>query len=631
MTSSLYNEALNDARAIREAAEERAKQQLLESMSPRLKKIVESTINEEMGLSDQFDEDEDFQEGQINNSSQKIKMGETQKINLDEDDEDNDVDECGSSMYSEADDNEDNLEEGDEEDVYSESEEMEEESSEHNIQTESAQKVLKMLLNKDVLKRNLKTEVNNFQNDVKSLKKMFTIMENNKVKPATIQKVDKTLIKLVENSKNIASNNIIKNQTEIKQIFSNSLQELNQMTRRRNNILAENYASMARRSRRLFEADEEENQDDLNLDSDAGSEDASADMDLDSGDMGDMDMGEDMGDDIGGGDLSGADADELRAIADKIEAMIGGGAGGEELEMGEEGEEEVPEEEEAPEEEEEETKKEWSRRRGRMFFESDDEDEDLEENEYCEEDEELAESYFFEADKKSAAQKKKEAEKKKKEAEKKKNEAQRRRGDVFLEIDENMLRREIARMKRLREGDAVAMASHFGGGKAEDEMFIDVDDSDLNVHANDLGSFHKGGSLKEGRSYNSNGQTRLLESKVQNYQRALSGMKNQLSEMNLFNAKLLYANKLMQNRDLSSSQQRHIVESLDQARNLREAKLLFEGLSKSLMKGTGRSGSLNESATRRIAGGSSRSTSSAQTLNNRVETDRWALLAGIKK
>jgi hypothetical protein len=633
MTSSLYNEALNDARAIREAAEERAKQQLLESMSPRLKKIVESTINEEMGLSDQFDEDEDFQEGQMNNSSQKIKMGEAQRINLDEDDEDNnDVDECGSSMYSESDDNEDNLEESDEEDVYSENDGMDEEYSE-NIQSESAKKVLKMLLNKDVLKRNLKTEVNNFQNDVKSLKKMFTIMENNKVKPATIQKVDKTLIKLVENSKNIASNNIIKNQTEIKQIFSNSLQELNQMTRRRNNILAENYASLARRSRRLFEADDEENQDDLNLDSDAGSEDASADMDLDSGDMGDM-GGDDMGD--MGGDLSAADADELRSIADKIEAMIGGGSG-EEMEMGDE-EEEMPEEEEVPEEEEEETKKEWSRRRGRMFFESDDEDEDLEENEYCEEDEELAESYFFEADKKSAAQKKKEAEKKKKEAEKKKkeaekkkNEAQRRRGDVFLEIDENMLRREIARMKRLREGDAVAMASHFGGGKAEDEMFIDVDDSDLNVHANDLGSFHKGGSLKEGRSYNSNGQTRLLESKVQNYQRALSGMKNQLSEMNLFNAKLLYANKLMQNRDLSSSQQRHIVESLDQARTLREAKLLFEGLSKSLMKGTGRSGSLNESATRRIAGGSSRSTASAQAFNNRVETDRWALLAGIKK
>jgi len=619
MTSSLYNEALNDARAIREAAEERAKQQLLESMSPKLKKIVESTINQEMGLSDQFDEDDEFQmeEGQIGNASQEFKMGESQSIDLDEDE---DIEECGTSGMYESDD----IEEEDEEKLQK--------------QHESAQKVLKLLLNKDVLKRNLQTEVANFTNDVKALKKMFTIIETNQVKPTTMQKVDKTLIKLVENSKNIASNNIIKNQTEIKQTFSNALQELNQMTRRRNNILAENYASLARRSRRLFEAEGDEEEQDPMADL-GGDEEGGEDLDL--GGMGGEEGGEDLDlEGMGGGDLSAADADELRSIADKIEAMIGGGAAGGEEELGgEEADLEGMDMGEEGADEEEETKKEWSRRRGRMFFESDMDDDvkesdDLEENEYCEDDDNLEESYFFESDSKADKLKKeKEAEKKKKEEEKKKKmkEAQRRRGDVFLEIDENMLRREIARMKRLREGDAAAMASHFGGGKAGKEMFTDVDDSDLNGEVDNLGGFHKGGSLKEGRSYNSNSQTRLLEGKVQNYQRALNGMKNQLSEMNLFNAKLLYANKLMQNRELSASQQRHIVESLDQAKTLREAKLLFEGLSKSLLKSSGRSGSLNESATRRIAGGSSRSTSSAQALNNRVETDRWALLAGIKK
>jgi hypothetical protein len=611
MTSSLYNEALNDARAIREAAEERAKQQLLESMSPKLKKIVENTINKEMGLSDQFEEDDDFQEGQMGNTSQKIKMGESQSIDLDEDE---DIDECGSSMYAEGDVDEcgDGMYEDDES----------EEPSKSKQQNESAQKVLKLLLNKDVLKRNLQTEVANFTNDVKALKKMFTIIETNQVKPATMQKVDKTLIKLVENSKNIASSDIIKNQTEIKQTFSNALQELNQMTRRRNNILAENYASLARRSRRLFEAEgEEEEQDPM-----AG---------MDEEGMGEEGMGEEGMEGMegmdAGGELSAADADDLRAIADKIEAMIGGGAGGEEGEEGMEGMGEEGEEIEMEDTGEEETKTEWSRRRGRVFYESDSEDEDVE----SESDESaVMESYFFESDSKvtkAKADKLKKQKALKEKEEKMKKEAQRRRGDVFLEIDENMLRREIARMKRLREGDAAAMASHFGGGKAGKEMFVDVDDSDLNGEVGNLGSFHKGGSLKEGRSYNSNSQTRLLEGKVQNYQRALNGMKNQLSEMNLFNAKLLYANKLMQNRDLSASQQRHIVESLDQARTLREAKLLFEGLSKSLIKSSGRSGSLNESATRRIAGGSSRSTSSAQALNNRVETDRWALLAGIKK
>ena len=60
-------------------------------------------------------------------------------------------------------------------------------------------------------------------------------------------------------------------------------------------------------------------------------------------------------------------------------------------------------------------------------------------------------------------------------------------------------------------------------------------------------------------------KNRMLESKLSQYKKALQGMKGQLVEMNLFNAKLLYANKLMQNRDLSMKQQRHIVESLDEA------------------------------------------------------------------
>ena len=108
-------------------------------------------------------------------------------------------------------------------------------------------------------------------------------------------------------------------------------------------------------------------------------------------------------------------------------------------------------------------------------------------------------------------------------------------------------------------------------------------------------------------------------------------MKAQLSEMNLFNAKLLYANKLMQNRDLSIKQQRHIVESLDEAGTLNEAKLLFESLSKSLTK-PGRGESLTEGANRKVLGSASKATKSAQpSKTQNVEVDRWARLAGLKK
>ena len=96
--------------------------------------------------------------------------------------------------------------------------------------------------------------------------------------------------------------------------------------------------------------------------------------------------------------------------------------------------------------------------------------------------------------------------------------------------------------------------------------------------------------------------------------------------MNLFNAKLLYVNKLMQNRNISSKQQRAIVEALDNAKTIREAKLVYESLVRSLKKR-----SLSEgSSARKVLGSSSMPTRRAGTTKNEsVQEARWALLAGI--
>ena len=112
------------------------------------------------------------------------------------------------------------------------------------------------------------------------------------------------------------------------------------------------------------------------------------------------------------------------------------------------------------------------------------------------------------------------------------------------------------------------------------------------------------------------------------YKKATSALKGQLTEMNLFNAKLLYANKLMQNRNLSQKQQRAIVEALDNAKTLREAKLLYQSLTKSLTKVPRKN--LNEGSLRTL-GSSSKSTRSGAPANSGVEVDRWATLAGLHK
>lgn len=202
------------------------------------------------------------------------------------------------------------------------------------------------------------------------------------------------------------------------------------------------------------------------------------------------------------------------------------------------------------------------------------------------------------------------------------------------EIDEAALRRELRRLRSMNEGEAVSAAPSFGGGKAGDEMFVDVDEETLlNALADELGDAPrpKSGTVAESRRAMT--EARALRKQVADYRNVAGQLKKQLVEMNLFNAKLLYANKLMQNRDLSAKQQRAIVEALDNAKTLREAKLLYKSLTSSLNKAANR-GNLAEGRDLRTLGSASKSARSAQPsglISESGGTDRWALLAGIKK
>jgi len=232
--------------------------------------------------------------------------------------------------------------------------------------------------------------------------------------------------------------------------------------------------------------------------------------------------------------------------------------------------------------------------------------------------------------------------------------------DEIVEISETMLRRELQRMRRQRireaEGVDAAVLDNFGDGDAEGDSFVDVDeDALLNALADELGDAHDGGEPDAGgrpaggdampesyrrrraarnrrvsrnRRVNESRKSRALSRQLVEYKKAVGSLRTQLTEMNLFNAKLLYANKLMQNRNVTPKQQRAIVEALDKARTLREAKLLYQSLTASLNKRSTKGRSLTESRALR-GGSSSKSTRSAAAAKSGVEVDRWAVLAGI--
>jgi hypothetical protein len=225
--------------------------------------------------------------------------------------------------------------------------------------------------------------------------------------------------------------------------------------------------------------------------------------------------------------------------------------------------------------------------------------------------------------------------------------------ETSYEIDESMLRRELRRMRRLREqeeSDAVDASPASGG---LDGDVVEVDDEDLlNALADELGdpgvpaptvesrrrarrvaearrrrAVHGRRTNRRTNKTNESRKTRALQRKLVEYKKAVTSLRDQLIEMNLFNAKLLYANKLMQNRNVTSKQQRAIVEALDNAKTLREAKLLYKSLTTSFKKRSGKM--LSEGRIAKTLGSSSRSTRSAAPSNNGNEVDRWAVLAGI--
>jgi hypothetical protein len=247
-------------------------------------------------------------------------------------------------------------------------------------------------------------------------------------------------------------------------------------------------------------------------------------------------------------------------------------------------------------------------------------------------------------------------------------ESRRLRDNLIVEIDEGMLRREIGRMKVIREArtlkarrlaearrhrarrlaeEAVPSTKGYGPGKSlksfgggkddgdpwlDQELTLEMDGVDgvgeMDMPEDDMREDDVAFSPKH-ESYRRNNGARRNGTPQRHAVQAESNLRAKLAESNLFNAKLIYTNKLLQNESLSKRQKAEIIERLDEAESLREVKLVYESLTKTL---AGTSRPLSESTGRRVIGSSSRATRPASTnLNEGFETDRWARLAGITK
>lgn len=122
-------------------------------------------------------------------------------------------------------------------------------------------------------------------------------------------------------------------------------------------------------------------------------------------------------------------------------------------------------------------------------------------------------------------------------------------------------------------------------------------------------------------------QTDVKETELEEAYNTIKTIKEELAEVNLFNAKLLYTNKIFKSKNLTESQKVKVLAAFDKAATVKEAELVFETLSEGF---TTKKTSVNESL---IHGGASRAAGVAAKkpiMEANDQVTRWQKLAGIK-
>lgn len=123
-----------------------------------------------------------------------------------------------------------------------------------------------------------------------------------------------------------------------------------------------------------------------------------------------------------------------------------------------------------------------------------------------------------------------------------------------------------------------------------------------------------------------------LKEQVAKLTETLNLAKETFEKINLHNARLLYANRVLSDSSLNEQQKNKIAEMVDKARSVEEAKLVYETLQKT-MATTKKAApqSLSEAVSKSssvILGGNRRDES---TTESNPTKNRWATLAGLNK
>ena len=119
----------------------------------------------------------------------------------------------------------------------------------------------------------------------------------------------------------------------------------------------------------------------------------------------------------------------------------------------------------------------------------------------------------------------------------------------------------------------------------EDEDHIDEsadeedDDIDLDEVLREMGY---GDDEEEDEAPVDESRIAELEESVRERDEVIFSLQETINEVNLLNAKLLYANKLIKNHNMTNEQKTRVIETLDRTKSVREVKLVYTTLSEAV-------------------------------------------------
>jgi hypothetical protein len=115
-----------------------------------------------------------------------------------------------------------------------------------------------------------------------------------------------------------------------------------------------------------------------------------------------------------------------------------------------------------------------------------------------------------------------------------------------------------------------------------EEPAHDEEEIDLDEILREMGYGEDEEEVTEAEEANHDEEKEKLQSELAEAISTIKSLKGTINEVNLLNAKLLYANKLFRSYNLTNEQKVKVVENLDRTSNVREVKLVYATLAESM-------------------------------------------------